>query len=666
MQKRTISRWIFLLTWLCIFGSYTVHADVSVKSYSAKSTSGSTYTSTQKDQLSKKVFIEIKIKNPKDIEGKCTLTGGHRVLKSRISFGTFALDKKEEITLYYPIYGKQPLNVSALFTYNKIGEKAVTEPARIEAKEVGMVLNIADMQYWPTSWEQEKVASGILQKKGHSISQSGLRECVKEALSRYNSEKTAYNASSAPTYTENEVFKALLSKSGTIYVNRKMKHRYNSTHDNHQSNLKLQLVEKQYEEALYEKTSKGLYYCDLFPYANVNGPMLCFDERVLMKVVNDSQKYSALEHIAPNQVIPHLDYLTLYPVTAIHEANWKTLSFELKKLLKQYCAMGNTIIVYNAQEDRHEYLALGDIHYITKSFGNIPKKFLKPSISKTSVLPDIVQEFLKVSRRHLIFAGLIFTIAFFIIGGPLNYLYLKKKKKLSLLIFTVPIISITITVLMTISFFVLSGFQSYSSARSIVMLEPSFEQGICLTYNNYNSNMTPLSGFSFDRQALLSFPIQKYKSSSSPAFDYGKKQKLSKGLFSPGNTMCYCQALPFQTKEKILLTADGKKAINGLGEDIEEFYLFSNGKVLSCRYLDSGSSRSLRTSTQEPWKTQEMHKIKAIYPQVYEYILNRAKTAKDEPFYVGICKDKPSMMDFSPRGSSRDEITILAGTIHLD
>lgn len=202
----------------------------------------------------------------------------------------------------------------------------------------------------------------------------------------------------------------------------------------------------------------------------------------------------------------------------------------------------------------------------------------------------------------LLFVGLISV--FVIVLGPVNYSYLKRRKQLSLLIFTVPIGAL-LTVFSLVMYALLGdGLGTRVRVWSVIDLDQKNGEAISFSHQTYYAGIPPWSGLSFPQNAAV-YPVDQLPERMGYHYGYSRNvkraprellwdenQRLTRGYVT-SRTLSQMVVIHPITADAKLVVEEGKAA-NLLGADILLLaYRGEDGVLHAARDIPAGQSKAL-------------------------------------------------------------------------
>lgn len=191
--------------------------------------------------------------------------------------------------------------------------------------------------------------------------------------------------------------------------------------------------------------------------------------------------------------------------------------------------------------------------------------------------------------------------------GPLNYWFLKRRKKLILLYLTVPGIAITAVVLLFLYSLFLSGLDTKIESWSLTYLDQAQEKA---AVRSYNQILAPLSGkgtLTFSSDTAV-FPFVSKVSDTYGRLDWSQGQVWHGGWVRPDIPFSFSTRELKQKKEKIHLekgSENGAPRIRNLvGTTLRDFlYCDETGQAYEAATAEPGATVELNPTTRITCKT---------------------------------------------------------------
>jgi hypothetical protein len=169
-------------------------------------------------------------------------------------------------------------------------------------------------------------------------------------------------------------------------------------------------------------------------------------------------------------------------------------------------------------------------------------------------------------------------ITLFVIGiGPANYFFLRRKKRLHLLIVTVPASAIVVTLFLLGYAIIADGFATRARARSLTVLDQTRGTAACFARLSFYSGLSPSGGLSFPADAAV-YPYEAMPGASAQhnrevRWDDG--QRFAQGWLPSRTATQFVTVRSRATDARLLVseTPAGVTVVNRLGARIERLYV---------------------------------------------------------------------------------------------
>ncbi len=123
-------------------------------------------------------------------------------------------------------------------------------------------------------------------------------------------------------------------------------------------------------------------------------------------------------------------------------------------------------------------------------------------------------------------------LGFVILVGPVNIIYLTKKKKKVLLLITVPLFSLIFTTIIISYSFISEGFSGIEKTRIITILDEVNHHANTVGLLGYYTPIIPFDGLNFDYESELSICKSGYREYGRYSIDLTENQSFTKGWIS--------------------------------------------------------------------------------------------------------------------------------------
>ncbi|MCA9265059.1 MAG: hypothetical protein KDA60_14465, partial [Planctomycetales bacterium] len=215
--------------------------------------------------------------------------------------------------------------------------------------------------------------------------------------------------------------------------------------------------------------------------------------------------------------------------------------------------------------------------------------------------------------------GFRIMITMFVIAiGPLNFILLRKIKRLNWILITVPVGAALIILGLFVYAVTKDGLGVQSRNRSITHIDQRNNRAVTWSRQSYYAGIAPSQGFHFAKDAAV-YPIDqrptgRRSSVSTRAISWGDEQHLERGFLSPRVTSQFLmlRSHPSQIGLEVRDAGDGKPpvVVNHLSTSIERLYLCAaDGQLYMSQTCNEGETASLSPTTVEEIRNE----LEALY-----------------------------------------------------
>ncbi len=214
-------------------------------------------------------------------------------------------------------------------------------------------------------------------------------------------------------------------------------------------------------------------------------------------------------------------------------------------------------------------------------------EFLIPGISGVPVLAFLV------------------LITLFSIGiGPVNYFFLAKRKRLHLLVLTIPIIAIFTSLSLFGYSIIAHGFDTKSRQRSVTVVDQRLQKSITYGRVSLYAGLAPSGGLSFDPETAV-LPI--WPNTGGPTFDSGsvdwtQRQSLESGWLKSRTRTQFATVTYADQRERLQISVgnDAVDVVNGFPYGFKSLLLSDDkGRLFYGEKLGAGQTIRLVYATPE-------------------------------------------------------------------
>ena len=199
-------------------------------------------------------------------------------------------------------------------------------------------------------------------------------------------------------------------------------------------------------------------------------------------------------------------------------------------------------------------------------------------------------------------AYLSMLVLFSVIIGPLNYLYLWRKRQQVLLVLTVPVISLVFIAVLAAYAFLGEGLAVRGRAATFTILDQTTKQAATrASVSLYAGGIAPSGGLTFPSQfAIFPFGSDGVGLRGQTALDLTDSQRFSNGMLQARSPSNFEEIAYGPARERLSIERNGNEfsAINGLGSTVTQLYYREQGHIYALTgTLDAGQKGSLRPGT---------------------------------------------------------------------
>ncbi len=197
-------------------------------------------------------------------------------------------------------------------------------------------------------------------------------------------------------------------------------------------------------------------------------------------------------------------------------------------------------------------------------------------LSARQLTPSFMQFLIPGVGGVPVTAFLLLITVFTIVIGPVNYAYFLHKKRLSMLLITVPLLSLGSSLLLIGYSTVAHGFSIKSRVRSVTFLDQ--KQGTSVSINRvaYYAGVAPSQGLKFGQSTAV-YPVwPTYEAYESGRIDWSDQQHLTSGWLRPRTRTQFLSVTNEEQRGRVDYKAKGAETLevsNGLEWDLESILL---------------------------------------------------------------------------------------------
>ena len=231
-----------------------------------------------------------------------------------------------------------------------------------------------------------------------------------------------------------------------------------------------------------------------------------------------------------------------------------------------------------------------------------------------STLAEINLEFQVVEKFGVPIRGLFFLMLLFVIViGPVNLLWLAKRKRKIWMLWTVPAISL-LTCLFVVGFSLYGeGWNATAKTEALTILDETSHRATTIGWTGFYSPITPSEGlhFGFDTEVLPQVPRYWDYRSRFPVrtVDWTNDQHLDSGWVAARIPAFFKLRKSEARRERLNIRQAGNEAtlVNGLGAEIAQvWWADASGKIYSATNIAAGASAKLNATELKASATASM------------------------------------------------------------
>lgn len=200
-----------------------------------------------------------------------------------------------------------------------------------------------------------------------------------------------------------------------------------------------------------------------------------------------------------------------------------------------------------------------------------------------------VIEGLSIPLRRLFASVLIFSLVI----GPVNLIVLSRMKRKIWMLWTVPTVSVAMSLFVFVYALTAEGWRGYSRTRSVTVLDENTHSAATIGVNAFYCPLTPAGGLHYDYETEVTpMGIEEWGSGRPRTIDWTLDQNLSSGWVAARVPAHFLLRKNQLRRERLIFThdSDGCTVLNGLGCDIKRLtYADENGMIHDAGNIPAGS-----------------------------------------------------------------------------
>lgn len=202
-------------------------------------------------------------------------------------------------------------------------------------------------------------------------------------------------------------------------------------------------------------------------------------------------------------------------------------------------------------------------------------------------------------------AFLLLITVFSVVIGPVNYFYLNRKKRLYLLILTIPAIAFITSLSLFGYSLIAHGFSTKSRIRSLMTVDQQAAESIIDTRVSYYSGLAPSGGLQFqaDTAVYTIWPQQDNDGMESGTVDWTNQQSLENGWLKSRTRTQFKTVSVRDERGRLTLSPPNGSSMdvaNGFEFDLEQLLVRgTDGKLYYGKRVRADSKATLKIATSE-------------------------------------------------------------------
>jgi hypothetical protein len=211
---------------------------------------------------------------------------------------------------------------------------------------------------------------------------------------------------------------------------------------------------------------------------------------------------------------------------------------------------------------------------------------------------------------------------FTVLIGPVNYLYLRRRRLQPLIVLTTPIIALGFLLLLAVYVVAGEGFGVHVRAATLTVLDQDRQEAVTRAdVSLYPAGHTPGGGLRFSSEtAVLAFDVD---DRPEVHLDLADGQRFDDG-FVRARTPVNFETIEWRpARERLTFVRDGRalKVTNGLGATVNRLFVRSpSGTFELASPMASGGQATLQPSVKAPTLMPAFH---PLFPRYYEVLENQ-------------------------------------------
>ena len=286
----------------------------------------------------------------------------------------------------------------------------------------------------------------------------------------------------------------------------------------------------------------------------------------------------------------------------VNDSAFRHMTPTARAALLQWVDAGGWLTIYGSAEESIRPSMLGTIHkkaqspIRTKSIQNEWRRAGAPWMSYYGQTSSVMHDFpYLIQERGGQAGGFILATVFCIFAGPLNLIYWRRRRRIRMLMITVPLISIGFCLVIAGYFLASQGFTKRGGTMSVTILDEATDSAITFSRHVLYSGLYPMGGFKFDADTAF-YPLKRPEERDSFGMDWTSGKRLQSGLFVPSFNFHYFTTTPYKTRERLIFDLEEKSVINGFEVPIRGLAILdgNNTHMYAADKIAPGAKAELR------------------------------------------------------------------------
>lgn len=294
-----------------------------------------------------------------------------------------------------------------------------------------------------------------------------------------------------------------------------------------------------------------------------------------------------------------------------------------------------------------------------------------PTVNDYATLATINQEFKVVEHFGVPVRGLFaLMLLFVIVIGPVNLLWLAKKKRKIWMLWTIPAISLATCLLVSGYSFLGEGWNATARTEALTILDETAHRATTIGWAGFYSPITPSDGlhFSYDTEVIPQLPANALYRRRTPerTLDWTNDQHLESGWVSARVPAFFKLRKTEARRERLNIrqTRNDVTLVNGLGAEIEKlWWADANGILYSAENISAGAQAQLQATQMKASGTASS--LREAYTgnwlENFQAFGNKPQTVLMPNSYLAVLKGAPFVEEGLKNVKTRSERNLVYG-----